>query len=157
MTTCIPNGPHCGQERDKAVPDFTNIFHTLHTKLGIIDSERHLVLKYRGVLNRYIYTKIELSTSYPWAWPTDMLSKLSRSSNKRHDNLSLVTPHKKIQERVAPNHRRKDRENMDSIRTTSPSYKQRKTPEIKIKIPGSGANSIRDLGITLMTATQSSR
>jgi hypothetical protein len=35
------------QERDQAVPDFTNIFHTLRTKLGIKDSERHLVLKYR--------------------------------------------------------------------------------------------------------------
>jgi hypothetical protein len=27
------------QERDQAVPDFTNIFHTLHTKLGIKDSK----------------------------------------------------------------------------------------------------------------------
>jgi hypothetical protein len=27
------------QERDQVVPDFTNIFHTLHTKLGIKDSE----------------------------------------------------------------------------------------------------------------------
>jgi hypothetical protein len=27
------------QERDQAVPDFTNIFHTLRTKLGIKDSE----------------------------------------------------------------------------------------------------------------------
>jgi hypothetical protein len=27
------------QERDQAVPDFTNIFHTLHTMLGIKDSE----------------------------------------------------------------------------------------------------------------------
>jgi hypothetical protein len=27
------------QERDQAVPDFTNIFHTLHTKMGIKDSE----------------------------------------------------------------------------------------------------------------------
>jgi hypothetical protein len=27
------------QERDQAVPDFTNIFHTLHTKLGIKYSE----------------------------------------------------------------------------------------------------------------------
>jgi hypothetical protein len=27
------------QERDQAVPDFTNIFHTLCTKLGIKDSE----------------------------------------------------------------------------------------------------------------------
>jgi hypothetical protein len=41
------------------VPDFTNIFHTLRTKLGIKDSERHLVLKYRGALHRYIQTKME--------------------------------------------------------------------------------------------------
>jgi hypothetical protein len=27
------------QERDQGVPEFTNIFHTLHTKLGIKDSE----------------------------------------------------------------------------------------------------------------------
>jgi hypothetical protein len=47
------------QERDQAVPDFTNIFHTLRTKLGIKDSERHLVLKYHGALHRYIHTKME--------------------------------------------------------------------------------------------------
>jgi hypothetical protein len=47
------------QERDQAVPDFTNIFHTLHTKLGIKDSKRHLVLKYHGFLYRYIQTKTE--------------------------------------------------------------------------------------------------
>jgi hypothetical protein len=28
------------QERGQAVPEFTNTFHTLHTKLGIKDSER---------------------------------------------------------------------------------------------------------------------
>jgi hypothetical protein len=42
------------QERDQAVPYFTNIFHTLHTKLGIKYSERHLVIKYHGALHRYI-------------------------------------------------------------------------------------------------------
>jgi hypothetical protein len=47
------------QERDQAVPDFTNIFHTLRTKLGIKDSERHLVIKYRGALYRYIQTEME--------------------------------------------------------------------------------------------------
>jgi hypothetical protein len=41
------------------VPDFTNIFHTLHTKLVIKHSERHLVQKYRGALHRYIQTKME--------------------------------------------------------------------------------------------------
>jgi glutamate synthase domain-containing protein 1 len=47
------------QERDQAMPDFTNIFHTLCTKMGIKDSERHLVLNYRNALHRYIQTKIE--------------------------------------------------------------------------------------------------
>jgi hypothetical protein len=47
------------QERDQTIPDFTNIFHTLRTKLGIKDSERHLVLKYHGCLHRYIQTEME--------------------------------------------------------------------------------------------------
>jgi len=47
------------QERDQTVPDFTNIFHTLRTKLGIKDFERHLVLKYRDCLHGYIQTKME--------------------------------------------------------------------------------------------------
>jgi hypothetical protein len=41
------------------VPEFTNIFHTLHTKLGIKDSKRHLVPKYRGGLHRYIQDEME--------------------------------------------------------------------------------------------------
>jgi hypothetical protein len=85
-----------------------------------------------------------------------MSSKSSRISNKRHNNLGLGTPHKKIQEREAPNHRTKDRSNMESIRTTSPSHKQRRTLERQIKIPRSGAASIKSLGITLLTAAQSS-
>jgi hypothetical protein len=61
------------QERGQAVPEFTNTFHTLHTKLGIKDSERHLVLKYRGALHRYIQTEMDfldissLSVSYRYA------------------------------------------------------------------------------------------
>jgi hypothetical protein len=42
------------QERDQAVPEFTNIFHTLHTKLCIKYLERYLVLKYRGAFHIYI-------------------------------------------------------------------------------------------------------
>jgi hypothetical protein len=47
------------QERDQAVPDFTNIFHTLCTKMGIKHSERHMVIKYCGALHRYIQTEME--------------------------------------------------------------------------------------------------
>jgi hypothetical protein len=40
------------QERDQVVPDFTNIFHTLCTKMGIKVLELHLVLKYHSSLHR---------------------------------------------------------------------------------------------------------
>jgi hypothetical protein len=46
------------QEKDQAVPEFTNTFHTLCTKLGIKYSKRHLVMKYRGALHRYIQTEM---------------------------------------------------------------------------------------------------
>jgi hypothetical protein len=47
------------QEKSQTVLEFTNNFHTLRTKLGIKDSERHLVLKYRGDIHRYIQTKMD--------------------------------------------------------------------------------------------------
>jgi hypothetical protein len=47
------------QERDQAVPEFKNIFHTLCTKMGIKYYEQHLVLKYRGGLHRYIQDEME--------------------------------------------------------------------------------------------------
>jgi hypothetical protein len=47
------------QERDQAVPKFTNIFHTLCTKMGIKYLERHMVLKYYSALHRYIQTEME--------------------------------------------------------------------------------------------------
>jgi len=55
------------------VPEFTNIFHTLHTKLGIKDLEQRLVLKYHGCLHKYIQEEIEflhissLDTTYRYA------------------------------------------------------------------------------------------
>jgi hypothetical protein len=47
------------REEPNSVSEFTNNFHTLHTKMGIKDSERHLVLKYHGDLHRYIQTKMD--------------------------------------------------------------------------------------------------
>jgi hypothetical protein len=40
------------QERDQVVLEFTNIFHTSCTNMGIRDSKRHLVLKYCGFLHK---------------------------------------------------------------------------------------------------------
>jgi hypothetical protein len=47
------------QKWDQIVLEFTNTFHTLRTKLGIKDSEQHLVLKYCGALHMYIQTEME--------------------------------------------------------------------------------------------------
>ena len=47
------------QGRDQDMPEFTNIFHTLRTKLGIKDFENHFVLKYRSCLRRYIEDEME--------------------------------------------------------------------------------------------------
>jgi hypothetical protein len=80
------------------------------------------------------------------------MSKSRRSSNKRCGKLGLGTPHDKT--RVAPTHKTKDRENMENLRTTKLSHKQRRTLEKQRKISGSGANSIRVPNITLVIATK---
>jgi hypothetical protein len=156
MMTCIPNGPHYNKKETKQCQS---------SQISSIPCAPRWVSKIQSdiwcssIVVLYIdtsRTKWNFWTSLPWARPTDMSSKSSRSSNKRRDNLGLGTPHNKIQERVAPTHRTKDRENMDSIRTTSPRCKQRRTPERQRNIPGSGVTSIRALGITLLTAAQRS-
>jgi len=47
------------QGRGQDVPEFTNVVHTLHRKLGIKDTEQHLVLKYRDCLHKYIQDEME--------------------------------------------------------------------------------------------------
>jgi hypothetical protein len=72
------------QERDQTVPDFTNIFHTLRTKLGIKDSERHMVLKYHSCLHRYIQIEMEfldiasLGTAYRYVVKIEQKFKQKR-------------------------------------------------------------------------------
>jgi hypothetical protein len=41
------------------VHELTNLFHTLCTKLGMKDSEKHLVLKYCNCMHRYIQEEME--------------------------------------------------------------------------------------------------
>jgi hypothetical protein len=115
------------------------------------------VLKYHGALHRYIQTEMEfldissLGAAYRYA------VKIEQKLKQKTWQFGPGNPSQKIQERVAPTHRTKDREKMDSIRTTSPSRKQRRTLERQRKIPGSGVTSIRALGITLLIVAQSSR
>ena len=47
------------KKSDQDVNKLTNLFHTLRTKLGIKDSKKHLVLKYRNFPHRYIQEEME--------------------------------------------------------------------------------------------------
>ena len=86
------------QERDQAVSEFTNIFHTLRTKLGIRDSKRPLVLKYHGFLYKYIQTKMEfldissLGAAYRYAVKIEQKFK----QRNRRDFGSVNTSQQKV-------------------------------------------------------------
>jgi hypothetical protein len=127
MMTCIPNGPQCDKKETKQCHS---------SKISPIPCAPSWVSKIQSdiwcssIAVLCIDTsrlKCNLWTSRPWVRP----SKLSRSSNKRHDNLGMGTLHSKSQERAAPTHRTKDIEKMDNIKTTNPSRKQRRTPKDK--------------------------
>jgi hypothetical protein len=157
MTTCTQNGLCCSRKATKWCPS---------SKISSIPSTPSWVSNIlsdiwcSSITTIFIDTsrpKWSLWTSHPWVRPTDMLSKLSRSSNKRCDNLGSGTPHSKIQERAAPTHRKKDREKMNNLKKTSLGCKQRRTPERQRKIPGSGVTSIRSHDITLLISTRRSR
>jgi hypothetical protein len=150
MTNCILNGPHYGKKETKQCQI---------SQISSIPCEPRWVSKIQNdiwfssimvICIDTSITKWNLWTCHACAQPTDMPSKSSRSSNKRHNNLGLGTPHNKSQERAAPTHRKKDREKMDSIKKSSPICKQRRTPKRQRNIPRSGATSIRALGIKLL-------
>jgi hypothetical protein len=135
MTTCIPNGPHCGKKETKQcqISQISSI-----PCAPILVSNIRSDIWCSSIMVLCIDTsrpKWNFWTSHPWVWPIDMPSKLSRSSNKIHDNLGLGTPHNKNQEKLAPTHKKKDRAKMESIKTTSPRRKQRRTPERQGKTP----------------------
>jgi hypothetical protein len=92
----------------------------------------------------------------PWARPIDILSKSSRSLNKRHDSLGLQTPRSKIREKVAPTHRTKGRARMDSLRITSPNHEKRRTMRRQRKTLVNSVSSIRAPRITPLNFAQSS-
>jgi hypothetical protein len=82
------------QQRDQDVHEMTNLFHTLRTKLGIKDLEKHLVLKYCSCLHRYIQEEMEfldissLGVAYRYAAKIEQKFKQKKrdfgSANQKH-------------------------------------------------------------------------
>jgi hypothetical protein len=136
--------------------EYTNIFHTLCIKLGIKDSEGHLVLKYHNGLHRYIETEWSSLKSLHWETLTNMLSRSSKSSSKKISRiLALQTHLSKSTIEVALTPKGKDKARMDSPRTTSPNHQQRRVTGSQ-RTPESGVSSTKSLGTTLMNVVPNS-
>jgi len=78
------------------VPEYTDKVHTLHTKLGIRDSERHRVLTYCSGLHRYIRTEMEFldisSLGVAYRYAIKMKQKIKQRNKKEFRSANL--PHK---------------------------------------------------------------
>jgi hypothetical protein len=65
-----------------------------------------------------------------------MLSRSSINLSRRGESLDLQTPHSQSREKAAPTHKTRDRENMVSLRTTSPSHNPRRVMRSQRKDTG---------------------
>jgi hypothetical protein len=65
-----------------------------------------------------------------------MLSRSSINLRRRGESLDLQTPHSRSREKAAPTHKTRDRENMATLRTTSPSHNTRRVMRISKKDTG---------------------
>jgi hypothetical protein len=136
------------QERGQAVPEFTNTFHTLCTKLGIKDSERHLVLKYRGALHRYIQTEMDFLDISSLVLLIDMLLKSSRNlSTKKNGSSGL---------QICNNQSMKKTSLTNSLWKTNPSHKKRRVMGRQRRTPENGVISTKSPGTTPMNVAQNS-
>jgi hypothetical protein len=136
------------QERGQAVLEFTNTFHTLRTKLGIKDSERHLVLKYRGALHRYIQTEMDfldissLDVAYRYAVK---IKKKFKHQNKRE--FRSANRNNQIMTKTTLT---------NSLPKTSPSHRKRRVTGRQRRTPENGVISTKAPGTTPMNVAQNS-
>jgi hypothetical protein len=101
-----------------------------------------------GALHRYIQTKMEFLDISTLGMTYRYVVKIEHNIKQKRQQFGLGNPSHQNPGKGSPNpQKKKSRAKMDSIGTTSPRCKQRRTLEIQRKIPGSGATSIRALGI----------
>jgi hypothetical protein len=128
------------QQRDQDVHELTNLFHTLRTKLGIKDSEKHLVLKYRSCLHRYIQEEMEfldissLGTTYRYA------AKIEQKFKQKKRDFGSAN---QKQAKGAPKPQNKGQSQGMEAQDNLPKRKQRTTPRSRRRTRESGVSSIR--------------
>jgi hypothetical protein len=85
------------------MPEFTNIFHTLSTKLGIKYSERHIVLKYRDVLHRYIQAEMDFLDISSLGVAYRYVIKIEQKLKQKKRQFGLGNPSQKNPGKGGPN------------------------------------------------------
>jgi hypothetical protein len=108
------------QERYQTIPDFTNIFHTLPTKLGIKYSEHHLVLKYHGCLHRYIQIEMDFLYITSLGMVYRYVVKIEHKFKQKRQEFGSANPSQQRREKMAPTHTTRDQVDMVSLRTNIP-------------------------------------
>jgi hypothetical protein len=136
-------------ERGQEVPEFTNTFHTLRTKLGIKDSKRHLVLKYCGALHKYIQTEMDFWTSHHSVLLIDSLLKSSRNLSTRTNGSSGL--------QIRNNESMTKTALTNSLLKTSPSHRKRRVMGRQRRTSENGVISTKAPGTTPMNVAQKIR
>jgi hypothetical protein len=85
-----------------------------------------------------------------------MLSRPRKNLSRRGKSLDLETPHSRSREKEAPTQKIRERENMATLKKTSPSENTRKVMRNRIRTRENGVNTIKSLGTTLKNVTPSS-
>ena len=104
------------QQRDQDVHELANMFHTLHKKLGIKDSERHLVLKYCDFLHKQIQEEMEflnitsLGTAYRY------VAKIEQKFKQKKRDFGSANP----KGAPEPKNKGQDQSNATQDNTTNP-------------------------------------
>jgi hypothetical protein len=127
--------------------EFTNTFHTLRTKLGIKDSKRHLVLKYRGALHRYIQTEMDFldisSLGVAYRYVVKIEKKFKNQNKWEFRSANLQQP-------------KYDKDIPQTVSKTSPSHRKRRVTGRQRRTPENGVISTKSLGTTPMNVSQNS-
>ena len=92
------------------VSKYTNDFHILCTKLGIKDSEQHLILKYCSGLHCYIQTDMDffdISSLRSVNWYVVKIEEKFQQKNK-WDSRPTNTPQKQGKENPGPQNTKKE-------------------------------------------------
>jgi hypothetical protein len=109
------------------VLQYTDIFHTLRSKLHIGDSKRHLVLKYHNGLHRYIQVDMDFLDVSSLRFAYRYVVKIKHKFKQRiKQEFGFANSSQQKHGKVDPTHRTKDIVRISNLNITNPSRRKRR-------------------------------